>query len=79
MNPRVKSVEYKNGYNLVLHFENDEVKLFNFRDYLRYPVFKPLADETFCKKVRALDGIVQWSDEIDFDPDTLYLDSVAVK
>lgn len=79
MNPRVISVEYKGGYKLLLRFANNEVKLFNFSSYLHYPVFEPLTDEAFCRKVRAANGTVQWNDEIDFDPDTLYLESVAVK
>jgi len=37
-----------------------------------------LKDETFCKKVKAIDGVVQWNDEIDFSPDTIYLNRKPV-
>jgi hypothetical protein len=55
-----------------------EVKEFDFSTYLKFPVYEPLKDEAFCKKVRAKDGIVQWNEYIDFDPDTIYLDSKPV-
>ena len=78
MNPRVSKVEYKDGYQLLLTFTNKEVKQFDLRSYLHFPVYAPLLDETFCRKVKAYDGIVQWNEYIDFDPDTLYLDSTPI-
>lgn len=78
MNPRVSSVEYKEGYQLLLTFTNNEVKLFDLTNYLNYPVYEPLRDEKFCRKVKTESGIVLWNDSIDFDPDTLYLDSKSV-
>lgn len=78
MNPRVLTVEYKGGYKLLITFTNKEVKLFDISAYLNYPVYEPLKDEAFCKKVTAADGIIQWNEYIDFDPDTLYLDSTPV-
>lgn len=77
MNPRVLSVEYKGEYQLLLTFTNKEVKQFDFSSYLGYPVYQPLRDEAFCKKVKAIDGIIQWNEDIDFSPDTIYLQSVA--
>ncbi len=78
MSPRVLSVEYKGNYQLLIMFTNKEVKQFDLTAYLNYPVYEPLKDESFCKKVKATDGILQWNEYIDFDPDTLYLDSKPV-
>ena len=78
MNPRVLTVEYKDDYKLLLTFTNKEVKLFDLLAYLNYPVYEPLKDEAFCKKVKAIDGIIQWNDYIDFSPDTVYLESKLV-
>ncbi len=78
MNPRVKNVHYKRPYQLLLTFTNDEEKIFNFKKYLDYPVFCSLKDEAFCNKVHVRFGTVAWDDEIDIDPDTLYLESNAV-
>lgn len=76
MNPRITQAEYISTYKLLLHFKNDEVKIFDFSNYLGYSVYMPLRDEALCKKVKVFNGTVCWNDEIDFDPDTLYLESV---
>jgi hypothetical protein len=75
MNPRVSTAEYNGNHQLLLTFTNDEVGQFDFSAYLNYPIYEPLRDETFCKNVKVIDGIVQWDEYIDFDPDTLYLES----
>ena len=78
MNPRVKEVHYQSPYKLILTFSNNEEKQFDLVPYLHYPVFTALKDEAFCKKAKVLLGTVDWDDTIDFDPDTLFLESVAV-
>ena len=78
MNPRVVKVEYKGKYNLLVTFTNKEVKQFDLTNYLSYPVYQALSDETFCRKVRVVNGILQWNDDIDFSPDTVYLESTPV-
>ncbi|MGF7080088.1 DUF2442 domain-containing protein [Mucilaginibacter sp. UYCu711] len=75
MNPRVLTAKYTGNHQLLLTFKNGEVKQFDFSAYLNYPVYEPLNNENFCKKVKAIDGIVQWDGDVDFDPDTLYLES----
>lgn len=78
MNPRVKTAVYKSPYKLLLSFTNNEVKLFDLAPYLSYPVYIILKDEAFCSKAKAFNGTVIWNDEIDFDPDTLYLESKII-
>ena len=75
MNPRVIKVKYDPGYKLLLTFTNGEVKEFDFYAYLTFPIYEALKDEAFCQKASVFNGTVIWSDEIDFDPDTLYLES----
>jgi len=75
MNPRVTAVEYKSKYQLILTFENSEMKEFDLSPYLHYPVFEQLNDESFCNKAKVFNGTVVWDDSTDFDPDTLYLES----
>ncbi|MBD0295271.1 MAG: DUF2442 domain-containing protein [Flavisolibacter sp.] len=75
MNPRITSVQYRSPYKLILTFTTHEVKEFDLAPYLDYPIYQTLADESFCRKAKACMGTVVWNDEIDFDPDTLYLDS----
>jgi len=75
MNPRVETVEYKGNYRLQLTFTNGEVKVFDLKNYLHYPVYEPLKDESFCRQAKVIDGIVTWNHEIDLDPDIAYLES----
>jgi Protein of unknown function (DUF2442) len=75
MNPRVTAVKYESKYKVVLTFSNKEVREFDFSSYLTYPVYSPLKNESFCQKVHVFNGTVSWDDTIDFDPDTLYLES----
>ncbi len=78
MNPRVTQVKYESRYKLVLTFSNSEVKQFDFSNYLAYPIYTPLRDESFCRRAKVFNGTVAWNDEIDFDPDTLYLESIEL-
>ncbi len=78
MNPRVKEVVYESPYKLVVTFLNDEVKLFDIQPYLQYQVYELLKDESICKKAFVQHGTVVWNDEIDMDPDRLYLESKSL-
>jgi hypothetical protein len=75
MNPRVSAVEYQSPYTLILTFKNREVKEFSFSNYINYPVYEKLKDESYCRKARVFNGTVIWDEFTDFDPDTLYLES----
>jgi len=78
MNPRALKVKYSGDHQLLITFTNQEVKQFDLNPYLDYPVYAPLKDEAFCKKVKVANGIIQWDEYIDLDPDTIYLEAVAV-
>jgi len=72
-------VEYKGNHQLLITFTNKEVKQFDLNGYLDYPVYEPLKDEAFCKNVIVSDGVIVWDEDIDFDPDTLYLESKSLQ
>ncbi|MEP7237706.1 MAG: DUF2442 domain-containing protein [Ferruginibacter sp.] len=78
MNPRVNEVKYKHPYKLILAFNNGELKEFDFVNYLNYPVYEKLKDPAFCATVKSLLGTAVWNDDIDFAPDTLYLESKTI-
>ena len=79
MNPRIKKVEALLPHTLLLTFTNSEVKEFDMSEYLHYPVFISLQDEALFKQATVFNGTVCWNDVIDFDPDTLYLESKQVE
>ncbi len=75
MNPRAKKVRYESPYRIIVTFTNEEVKMFDLRPYLNYPIYKSLQNESFCSEANVQNGIVVWDKQIDLDPDRLYLES----
>lgn len=78
MNPRITAVTAHDNHTLVLTFTNGETRRFDMTPYLGYPAFEPLRQISFFKLARAGHGAVTWPNEIDFDPDTLYLEGQPV-
>jgi hypothetical protein len=78
MNPRATLVEYISPYQLDVTFQSGETKRFDLRPYLKYPIYQDLVNESLCSRATIQQGVVVWNDDIDLDPDTLYLESVPV-
>jgi Protein of unknown function (DUF2442) len=78
MNPRVKFVQPNKDFTLNLTFDNNERKIFDVKPYLEYGVFRELKDLSLFYSVKPFLGTVQWQNEQDFCPDTLYLESVYI-
>jgi hypothetical protein len=76
MNPRVKDVVVLDNYRLRLTFTNGEQRIFDVKPYLKYPAFKRLGNQGYFSLARTEHGTVSWPNDIDFCPDTLFLDSV---
>ena len=74
MNPRITAVTARDDYVLLLTFTNGEIRHFDMKPYLGYPAFEPLRQTAFFELARVSHGTVTWPREIDFDPDTLYLE-----
>lgn len=79
MNPRVVEVTSLDGYRLRILFNNGERRIFDVSPYITYPAFKRLANIAYFSLVRPDHGTVVWPDDIDFCPDTVYLESVCEK
>lgn len=79
MNPRITAVIAQNDHILLLTFTNGETRRFDMTPYLAYPAFEPLRQISFFKLARAEHGTVSWPKEIDFDPDTLYLEGQPIE
>jgi hypothetical protein len=72
LNPRVKAVEPMPDYRLRLTFTNGEVRVFDMTPYLKVGVFRELQDIKMFNSVRPFLGSIQWRNEADLCPDTLY-------
>jgi len=78
MNPEVVNVKPEKDYTLHLWFTNGEEGIFDVKPYLEYEVFQALKDEKMFNSVRPFIGTIQWANEADLCPDTVYLDSVKI-
>jgi hypothetical protein len=76
MNPRVKKVQPLDDFKLYIVFENDEERIFDVKPYLDKGIFTELKSVEKFKSAHISDGTVQWENEADFCPDTLFEDSV---
>lgn len=77
--PRVVDVEPINNYMLRLTFTNGERRIFDAKPLFDFPVFKPLRIKAFFETVKVDHGTVQWPKDIDYCPDTLYVESVPAE
>lgn len=67
------------NYELLLEFENGELKIFDVKPLLDKGVFVALKEESVFESVGLENGTVVWPNEIDIAPETLYVRSVSIK
>lgn len=76
---RINRVIPTKDFKLILEFDNDECRVYDVEPLLlRGRVFEPLKDYEVFKTVRVELGTVTWSDELDLDPDNLYMKSKPI-
>ena len=78
LGPRVSAVTPTEDYTLLLTFTNGEQRVFDVTPLLEMPAFKQLANKIFFQSVKVAYGSVLWPQDIDYCPDTLYMESVPV-
>lgn len=78
LGPRVTQATPLADYKLLIVFDNGEKRIFDAKPLLSYPCFKPLVNESFFKTVKVAFGSIAWPGDIDYCPDTLYLESMPV-
>ena len=76
---KVLSVMANKDHTLDLKFDDGSVRRFDIKPYLEYGIFKELKDQGYFKKVRVAFGTVQWPNEQDISPETLYLESTVIE
>ena len=75
----VIQVEPLEAYKLELTFENNERRIFDVSPYLNLGRFAELRDPALFRSVRPSFDSIQWDNEMDFDPEFLYQQSVPVE
>ncbi len=74
----VIDVKPLNDYLLHLTFKNGEQRIFDMKSYLETGIFKKLKDENIFKSVKISFDTVEWVNEVDIDPETLYHSSISI-
>lgn len=77
LSPRVTAVSPEKDYMLRLVFSNGEHRVFDAKPLLKMEVFARLRNPVFFDSVRVAYGSIAWPNDLDYCPDTLYLESTA--
>ena len=76
--PRVTDVVATDDYKLITTWSNGEKRVFDAEVLLDMKFFMPLRNKGFFKLVKAVHGTIEWHNNIDYCPDTLYMESVPL-
>lgn len=72
---KVIEVKPNNDHTLDLKFNDGSLRRFDIKPYLEMEVFRELKDIAYFSNVSVAYGTVQWPNEQDISPDTLYIES----
>jgi len=75
---KITVVTANDDFSLDLKFSDGSLKRFDTKPYLDYEVFRELKDLNYFKQVDIAFGTVQWPNEQDISPETLYIEGVPV-
>lgn len=75
---KVISAIANNDFSLDLQFNDGKLKRFDVKPYLDFPVFRELKDVEKFKQIKVVFGTVQWKNEQDISPETLYLEGKEI-
>lgn len=76
---KVVAARANDDFSLDIKFDDGSVKRFDVKPYLEYGIFQELKDKDYFKRVKVALGTVQWPNEQDISPETLYMESVAIE
>lgn len=76
---KVISAKANDDFTLDIQFNDGSFKRFDVKTYLDYPVFRELKDVNRFKNIKIVFGTVQWENEQDISPETLYLEGEDIE
>lgn len=77
--PNLIGIKPLDNWKLVLFYNTKEQRVFNFKPYLKLPMYAELKDEAKFFKVKLHNGTVLFESYLDFDPEVLYTESKLMK
>jgi Protein of unknown function (DUF2442) len=75
----VTDVKPLDNYRLLLTFENQEKRVFNVTPFLDRGKYSELKEQEVFTSVHTCFDSIQWSNQLDFDPEFLYEQSELVE
>jgi len=75
----VTKVQVRPAYQLIIQFENGEIRHFDMSPYMDQKPWVKLKDSPLFYRAKVEYGTIVWPGEIDIDPETLYELSVLVE
>ena len=75
---KVIAVSPNTDFSLDLKFSDGSMKRFDVTPYLDRGIFTELKNLDYFKQARVAFGTVQWPNEQDIAPETLYIEGVAI-
>ncbi len=72
---KVITAQANDDFTLDLEFDDGTNKQFDVKPYLDKGIFTELKNLSYFKNIKIAFGTVQWKNEQDFAPETLYLES----
>ena len=76
---KVVSAKANSDFTLELTFNDGSVRLFDTKPYLDKGIFTELKDLEYFKDFEIVFGTVQWRNEQDFAPETLYIEGIEIE
>ena len=75
----VTGVEALPDYLLKLTFESEEVRIFDFKPYLKWQLFYDLNDVKMFETVFVSFDTISWANGADIAPEALYFESIPIE
>jgi hypothetical protein len=76
---QAKKIKVLPEYKLLIDFDTDESKIYDFANDLKYPIFSKLKNKMFFAMAKIENGGIIWDDETDISIEHLYEYGVPVK
>jgi Protein of unknown function (DUF2442) len=74
----VKEVAVGDNYQLIITFENEEIRQLDMNPYLDKGIFKELRDLSIFNSVKISFDTIEWANNADLDPEFVYNYSVRI-
>jgi len=74
----VVSLEILPDYKVLLGFDNNEKRVFDYKPHINTGVFKKLKNPVYFKRASINGGTVAWDGNLDFAPEFLYENGLPV-